>query len=129
MYYISTWTIVNIDYEGNTEIMDDKKRLGNTDIQKVLAGNIKKYRKELEFTQLGLSDACGFSTNYIGLIESMRKFPSPVSIEKIAKQLQVPSFKLFSNLNESQDVGAVLEAVNSAICDLQEISKELNSDQ
>ena len=105
--------------------MDNKKRLGDTDIQKVLAANIKKYRKSLELTQLGLSDACGFSTNYIGLIESKRKFPSPVSIEKIAKQLQVPSFKLFSNTDESQDIDMVIEAVNSAVSDLLIISQEL----
>ena len=57
-----------------------------TEIQKVLANNIRKYRKQKGLTQIGLSNLCEISTNYIGLIETHRNFPSPKMIELIAKR-------------------------------------------
>lgn len=68
-----------------------------TNIQKCLASNIKNYRKLLGLTQEQLAEKIGTSTNYIGTIETCKKFPSPKMIEKIASALKINSSQLFQN--------------------------------
>lgn len=68
-----------------------------TNIQKCLASNIKNYRKLLGLTQEQLAEKIGTSTNYIGTIETCKKFPSPKMIEKIASALKINSSQLFQS--------------------------------
>ena len=68
-----------------------------TKIQKYLAKNIKHYRNLLGLTQEQLAERVGTSTNYIGTIETCKKFPSPNMIERIAKALNLDSSLLFQN--------------------------------
>lgn len=68
-----------------------------TNIQKCLASNIKNYRKLLGLTQEQLAEKIGTSTNYIGTIETCKKFPSPKMIEKLASALKINSSQLFQS--------------------------------
>jgi transcriptional regulator with XRE-family HTH domain len=67
-----------------------------TDLRKVLASNIKLYRKALGLSQSKLADKVDTATNYIGMIETEKQFPSPQMLEKIAKALQIDTLELFS---------------------------------
>ena len=66
-----------------------------TDIQKVLATNVRNLRNEKGLTQIQLSDLCDLSTNYIGLLETEKVFPSPTVIEILAEKLGIKSYELF----------------------------------
>ena len=68
-----------------------------TKIQECLAKNIKLYRKILHLTQEQLAEKVETSTNYIGTIETGKKFPSPQMIEKIAIALDIESPQLFQS--------------------------------
>lgn len=65
------------------------------DLRSVFISNLKKYRGELELSQMKLAEKIGTSTSYIGEIEIGKKFPSIEMVQKIADALDVPPFKLF----------------------------------
>ena len=66
-----------------------------TRVQECLAKNIKRYRKMRMMSQERLAEVVETSTNYIGVIEIGKKFPSPQMIERIAAALGVDSPLLF----------------------------------
>ena len=66
-----------------------------TDLRKVLAQNIKKYRKIRSFSQEILAEKAGTSTTHIGMIEIGKKFPSVHMLEKIAEALDIDTPELF----------------------------------
>jgi transcriptional regulator with XRE-family HTH domain len=65
-------------------------------IRQVLAENLKSYRYTLGWSQAILAEKVNTSTNYIGMIEIGKKFPSPAMIEKLAVALGIDSTQLFS---------------------------------
>jgi transcriptional regulator with XRE-family HTH domain len=67
-----------------------------TDIRKVLAANIKAFRKENGLTQAKLAEQAGTATHYIAMIEGCKNFPSPDMIERIAAVLGKDTLDLFS---------------------------------
>jgi transcriptional regulator with XRE-family HTH domain len=67
-----------------------------TDMRLVLASNMKLYRKNLGLSQSKLADRVNTATNYIGMIEAAKKFPSPEMMVKIAEALQIDTLELFS---------------------------------
>jgi transcriptional regulator with XRE-family HTH domain len=67
-----------------------------TDLRQVLASNIRRHRKELGLSQSGLAEKADTATNYIGMIETGKKFPSLDMIEKLATALQTDTLELFS---------------------------------
>jgi transcriptional regulator with XRE-family HTH domain len=76
-------------------------------IRRVLADNLKLYRYMLGWSQAKLAETVNVSTNFIGMIEIGKKFPSPEMIEKLAAALGIDSTRLFS-----KEIGS-LEATNS----------------
>jgi len=66
-----------------------------TDLQELLAQNIKKYRKIRGFSQEKLAEKAGTSTTHIGMIEIGKKFPSVCMLEKIAEALGLDTPELF----------------------------------
>lgn len=92
-------------------------------IQECLAKNIKYYRNKNNLTQSQLAEACRTSTNYIATIETGKKYPSPNTLEKIAKVFNIEALDLFQihkDLNSIPDKSFVERIRN----DLQsEISK------
>jgi transcriptional regulator with XRE-family HTH domain len=67
-----------------------------TDIRKVLAANIKAFRKEQGLTQAKLAEQAGTATHYIAMIEGCKNFPSPDMITRIAAVFGKDTVDLFS---------------------------------
>jgi transcriptional regulator with XRE-family HTH domain len=67
-----------------------------TDLRKILAFNIKLYRKKLGLSQAKLAELVDVSDNYIALIETGRRFPSITMLELIAATLKIDILELFS---------------------------------
>jgi len=67
-----------------------------TDLRKVLASNMKFYRKKLGITQAKLAEKADITENYIAMVETGKRFPSVNMLERIAKALQKDTVDLFS---------------------------------
>ena len=78
-------------------------------LQEIFISNLKKFRKERGFSQMTLSEKCDTTSNYIGQIEMGCRIPSFDKIEKIAKALKIPSFKLFMYEPEEKSKEKVLK--------------------
>ena len=65
------------------------------ELRNIFIDNIKKYRKQAILSQMALEERCKSAASYIGEIEIGKKFPSVEMIQKIAKALGVPPYKLF----------------------------------
>ena len=98
----------------NYEIMDK--------IQSCLASNMKRYRKQLHFSQEKLAEEAKASANYIAMIENGRYFPSLPMLRQIASALNVDSLDLFDkggfefqNLEDlrSEVLESVVKSVNA----------------
>ncbi|MDR2397167.1 MAG: helix-turn-helix domain-containing protein [Spirochaetaceae bacterium] len=57
--------------------------------------NMKRYRKQAGITQEKLAELCNTDPSYIGQIETGRRFPSVLYIERIAAALCIPPYLLF----------------------------------
>jgi transcriptional regulator with XRE-family HTH domain len=66
-----------------------------TSIRELLGSNIKTYRSNLGISQAKLAEMINMATNYLGLIEGGRKFPSADMIERIAAALGKDTPDLF----------------------------------
>jgi transcriptional regulator with XRE-family HTH domain len=64
-------------------------------IREILAQNMKKNRQKLGITQSELAEKANISTNFIGIIEQKRKFPTPEMLDRIATALEIETSDLF----------------------------------
>jgi transcriptional regulator with XRE-family HTH domain len=103
---------------------------GMTDIRDLLAQNIKRYRSALGLSQAKLAEKVSSSTNYIGLLEIKRKFPSPEMMERLAFALGIDTTELFHK--ELTSIDAIMTYRKAAIEDIQgaisEVIKEKLAD-
>jgi len=67
-----------------------------TDLRKILASNMKLYRKNLGISQAILAEKVDITDNYIALIETGKRFPSVNMLERIAEALEKDTLDLFS---------------------------------
>jgi transcriptional regulator with XRE-family HTH domain len=67
-----------------------------TNIREVLAANLKKHRNTRGWSQAKLAEKTGTSAHYIGMLETMNKFPSSEMIQKLAIALVIDPTELFS---------------------------------
>ena len=67
-----------------------------TDLRKVLASNMKYYRKILGISQAKLAEKAQITDNYIALVETGKRFPTVKMLEQIAKALERDTLELFS---------------------------------
>jgi transcriptional regulator with XRE-family HTH domain len=67
-----------------------------TNIRDVLAENLKKYRQTRGWSQAILAEKARTSTHYIGMLETMNKFPSSEMVHKLAGALDIDPTELFS---------------------------------
>jgi transcriptional regulator with XRE-family HTH domain len=67
-----------------------------TDVRELLASNMKKLREILGLSQAKLAEKVDTASNYIALIETGKRFPSPQMIQRIAAALQVDTPELFA---------------------------------
>jgi transcriptional regulator with XRE-family HTH domain len=104
-----------------------------TDIKDLLANNIKKYRSALGFSQAKLAEKVNTSTNYIGLLETKRKFPSPKMMERLALALGIDTTELFHKELTTQEAiktyrkaaiediqGAITQVIKDTLADLEQ---------
>jgi transcriptional regulator with XRE-family HTH domain len=100
-----------------------------TDLRKVLASNMRLHRKNLGLSQSKLADRVDSATNYIGMIETAKKFPSPEMMEKIAEALQIDSIQLFSMKPVALDLSSMESLRKDILADIKKmILKEIASD-
>jgi transcriptional regulator with XRE-family HTH domain len=64
-------------------------------LQQVFMANLRKYRKQLGYTQEKLAEMCNTDPCYIRQIEIGRRFPSIQYIERIAAALNLAPYCLF----------------------------------
>ena len=64
-------------------------------IREILAKNIKRYRQKRGITLSELAERSNISTNFIGMIEQKRKFPTPEVLDRIADALEIDTTELF----------------------------------
>ena len=84
-----------------------------TEVQSVLAYNIKKCRKTKGLTQEQLAEKAQTSTNYIGSIETGKKYPSPQMMDKLAKALDINPLELFKK--ESPNIQSIKRSLEEKI--------------
>jgi transcriptional regulator with XRE-family HTH domain len=63
-------------------------------IRKILAGNIKKYRKNLGYSQEKLAEKAGLSAQTLNDIEGCRRWVSARTMTKLAKVLNIAEYQL-----------------------------------
>ena len=84
-----------------------------TEVQSVLAYNIKKCRKTKGLTQEQLAEKAQTSTNYLGSIETGKKYPSPQMMDKLAKALDINPLELFNK--ESPNIQSIKRSLEEKI--------------
>lgn len=65
-------------------------------IRKILAENIKKYRKMMGYSQEKLAEKAGLSTQALNDIEGCRRWLSAATLTKLAKALRVAEYQLLT---------------------------------
>jgi transcriptional regulator with XRE-family HTH domain len=81
------------------------------DLKQVFIRNLRKFRKNKEFSQMKLAELCNTAPSYIGEIEIGRRFPSLKLIEKIGAVLEVEPYRFF--IDESGETqGNLDETIN-----------------
>ena len=64
------------------------------EIRAVIRANLRQYRKESGYSQEELADEAGLHRTYISGVERGVRNPSVLVLEKIAKPLKIPVWKL-----------------------------------
>jgi transcriptional regulator with XRE-family HTH domain len=67
-----------------------------TDVRVLLAKNMKRCRSILGLSQMALAERIGCSTTLIGNIETLHRFPSADSLNRIAAALRIHPSELFA---------------------------------
>ncbi|GMO50137.1 MAG: hypothetical protein Ta2G_07470 [Termitinemataceae bacterium] len=79
-----------------------------TDIRQLLALNMKTLRRSLGFSQANLAEKVDTASNYIALIETGKRFPTPQMIQRIATALQVDTPELFALQTKETPKGTII---------------------
>ena len=66
-----------------------------TKLRKIIAENIRAYRKEMGISQFKLANMIDSAPNYIAMIEAEKRFPTDSMLEKIAVALNKEPCELF----------------------------------
>ena len=73
-------------------------------IRRILAGNIKKYRKNFGYSQEKLAEKANLSAQTLNDIEGCRRWVSAMTLTKLAKALHVAEYQLLvPESNETTD--------------------------
>ena len=90
-----------------------------TDIKTHLGSNIKQYRTQLGISQVKLAEMVDMATNYLGLIENGKKYPSAEMVERIAIALGKDSTDLFVISPIEQDWKETILSKMSMLIDIE----------
>ena len=66
-----------------------------TNIRELFKENLRKFRHAAAISQSILAERINSSTNYIGILELGRKFPSPEMMERLASALGIDTADFF----------------------------------
>jgi transcriptional regulator with XRE-family HTH domain len=97
-------------------------------IKEILARNLKDHRKRLGITQSELAERANLSTQYLGMIEIARNFPTADVLERLAAALGIKSNELFS-VADSPEVAmeqlqmAILGKIDQKLVDIDQVIK------
>jgi len=95
-------------------------KMGN--IRETFAKNLRKSRRKCGLTQAQLAEKAKVSTHYIALIELARNIPKVVTIERLAKALNVEMYELFiTPLSPAMEIKKLQESI---VAELKDIVKE-----
>lgn len=72
------------------------------DIIKVFGSNLKKYRTAMGLSQEAFAEKCGLHRTYISAIECYHRSISLENIQQIADALELETYKLFIESEESK---------------------------
>ena len=73
------------------------------DIVKVFGANLKKYRTKKNLSQEKFAEKCGLHRTYISDIECFRRSIALENIQRIADALEIETYLLFIESNESEE--------------------------
>jgi transcriptional regulator with XRE-family HTH domain len=73
-----------------------------TDVRIFLARNMKRYREILGISQMKLAEKISCSPTLIGKMETMKRFPSADTINRIAKALKIEPSDLFIKHDDNE---------------------------
>jgi len=97
------------------------------DLTHVFVNNMKKWRKNMGFSQKTLAERCNAAHSYIRQIESGTGHPSFAFIEKLASALNVEPYKLFYDETAVKS-GVESENINTIRMDfLENVSHEFDT--
>lgn len=85
------------------------------DISKLFGENLRKIRKEANFTQDELSEKLGISQKHLSKIETGNQFASAQLISKIANVLEINPSQLFEVLDESTPTKKLANIITSKV--------------
>ncbi len=94
-------------------------------VREILAVNIKRYRASYGYSQMKLAEIAGLSTSLIASIETLKKFPSSVSINKLSKAFGIDPYQLFKEESSTTDKLAKLGALKEEL--KADITKQIES--
>ena len=84
-------------------------------LKKTFIRNMKRIRALSGLSQLKLAELCDVSGNYIGIIESGRRFPSVEMIEKLAQVLKVQPYLFFFDGQTEKSAPVIPEKIKLEI--------------
>jgi transcriptional regulator with XRE-family HTH domain len=97
------------------------------DLTQVFVHNLKKWRKNMGFSQKALAQRCNAAHSYIRQIESGTGHPSFAFIEKLAVALNIEPYKLFYDETSAKS-GAESENIKTIRMDfLKNVSHEFDT--
>jgi transcriptional regulator with XRE-family HTH domain len=70
------------------------------EIQRILGGRIRGFRKQKQLSQADLAEKAGISITFLSSIERGNKYPASVTLSKIVNALDVSVSELFQTDNE-----------------------------
>jgi len=70
-------------------------------LQEIIAGNIRRIRKEMGITQSTLAEKAGISSGYMCDIERSRRWPSAEIITRLSEVLKMDPFQLLLPTEDS----------------------------
>ena len=95
-----------------------------TSLRSLLAFNMKAQRHILGISQTQLAEKVNTSTNYIALIETEKKFPTPEMLERIAASLEIDAPALFSTKSYPMQGASTLDSLQEKV--LTELSEVIS---
>jgi transcriptional regulator with XRE-family HTH domain len=94
-------------------------------VRELLSANIKRYRGSFGYSQEKLAEIAEVSTSFIASIETCKKFPSSISIGKLADAFGIKPYQLFleqfEDLHGTSKIGELKEDLKDEVAEQIEI--------